>query len=352
MYHLKGLFFSMLFILLVLNGCINNEGTLAPIAPLVLSTTSLVESVIPSTTTPIATSTLPSATILPATANPVSGSPSPTFRSEKTRLSGPYLGQIPPGSTPKIFAREIINGEIHTAPVFSADGSEAYWGMQGQFIFKTKLEDGFWILPEKVAFSPIMTDYRDPFLAPSGDRLYFLSKSNIQGSEHPEKENIWVVERTETGWGEPQPLNEQINSHNLHWQVSVNNNGDLYFTSRDSDDEDIYFSRYLEGQYLIPEKLGNAINSDDVDETTPFIAPDGSYLIFSKIRDNGNGPIRLYISYADKDGNWSEAVLIDQIRYGLCPVVSPDGAYLFFLSSPRSVSWMITEFIEKLKPGN
>ena len=335
--------FPSLLVFLLLAGCANAKLTDVP-TTLLPSVTPVAASVLP-TATPMITSILP-----PVVISPITGSPSPTLPTNLTRLSGPYLGQTPPGSSPTVFASEIIYGELHTPPVFSADGSHAYWGMQGQFIYMTRLEGGFWTRPEKVAVSPSMTDYRDPFLAPSGDRLYFLSKGVIPGSDLLEKENIWFVDRMGTGWGEPQPLGKEVNSFNLHWQVSVNNNRDLYFTSRNSAGEDIYFSRYLDGQYVTPEKLGDTVNTVDVDETTPFIAPDGSYLIFSRIRDNGNGPIRLYISYADSDGGWTEAVLIEQIRYGLCPLVSPDGLYLFFLNSPRSVSWMSTGFIEQLKP--
>ena len=347
-YHIK-ITIPSWFVFLLLTGCVNAKFTAAPTTVLP-SIAPVAASVLP-TATPVITSILPTATLPPVVISPITGSPSPTLPTSLTRLSGPYLGQTPPGSSPTVFASEMIYGELHTPPVFSADGSQAYWGMQGQFIYMTRLESGFWTRPEKVAFSPSMTDYRDPFLAPSGDRLYFLSKGVIPGSDLPEKENIWFVKRMGTGWGAPQPLSIEINSYNLHWQVSINNNMDLYFTSRNSAGDDIYFSRYLDGQYVTPVKLGDTVNTVDLDETTPFIAPDGSYLIFSRIRDNGNGPIRLYISYADSDGGWTEAVLIEPIRYGLCPLVSPDGLYLFFLSSPRNVSWMSTGFIEQLKPG-
>lgn len=336
------------FVVLLLTGCVNARFKDAPSTALP-SPISVAKSALP-TATPVTESMLPTSTQPPVVISSIAASPSPTLPTSLTRLTGPYLGQIPPGSSPTVFASEMIYGELHTPPVFSADGSHAYWGMQGQFIYTTRLENGFWTRPEKVAFSPSMTDYRDPFLAPQGDRLYFLSKGVLPGSELPEKENIWFVERKETGWGEPQPLSKEVNSFSLHWQVSVNNNRDLYFTSRDSVGEDIYFSRYLDGQYVTPEKLGDTVNTVELDETTPYIAPDGSYLIFTRIVDNGNGPIRLYISYADSDGGWTEAVLIEQIRYGLCPLVSPDGLYLFLLNSPRSVSWMSTGFIEQLKP--
>jgi len=43
--------------------------------------------------------------------------------------------------------------------------------------------------------------------------------------------------------------------------------------------------------------------------------------------------------------------LVERVGYGLCPVVSPDGQYLFYLSSPQGISWMNTEFIEQSRPG-
>jgi len=302
------------------------------------------------TASPDTISMLPTATHSPTVVAAIPGSPTPT--TNYTRFHGPYFGQTKPGSSPTIFARELISGELHTPPVFTPDGSEAYWGMQGEGIYMTRLENGYWTRPERVTFSASMTDYRDPFLAPSGERLFFLSKDIIPNSELPEKENIWFVERTATGWGEPAPVSEEINSHELHWQVSVNNNGDLYFTSRNTGCEDLYFSRYVDGQYITPERLSASVNTDDLCETTPYIAPDGSYLIFSRWdRNNSNAPSRLYISYAINAGGWTQAVLIPRIWYGLCPLVSPDGMYLFFLSSPESVSWMTTEFIEELKPS-
>ena len=318
---------STLFMLLVLTGCGNAEPTTAPVMTPILPTATSPQAVV---------TTLPGPTTLPPT--------------NSTSLSGPYLGQTPPGSSPARFAPATFRGDLHTPPVFMPDGSQVYWAMQGAKILAMRLENGYWTLPESIAFSASMTDYRDPFISPSGDRLFFLSKGKLD-FQLSEKENIWFVERVGTGWGEPRPLSEEVNSFELHWQISVNKNGDIYFTTRDTGCEDIYFSTYLNGQYVKPERLSDSVNTDDLCETTPYIAPDASYLIFSRWdKNDGNSPMRLYISYADHDGGWTKAVLIEQISYGLCPLVSPDGKYLFFLSSPQSVSWMSAEFIEKLKP--
>jgi hypothetical protein len=147
-------------------------------------------------------------------------------------------------------------------------------------------------------------------------------------------------------------VSEAVNIHELHWQVSVNNEGDLFFTSRLTGCEDIYFSRYVDGQYIKPERLSDSINTADFCETTPYIAPDSSYLIFSRWDQEDHGAnMKLYISFAGGDGGWMEAVPVEQIWYGLCPVVSPDGKFLFFLSSPHSVSWMSTDFIDEMRSG-
>lgn len=270
----------------------------------------------------------------------------PTAPAAGAQASAAYLGQPTPGPYPKRFAPAVIKGDLHTAPVFSPDGTEIYWAMQGEKIFRVRLENGQWTQPESVVFSTSMTDYRDPFISPSGDRLFFLSRGKLPGSALPEKENIWFVERTAAGWGQPQPLSETVNSLELHWQVSVAANGNLYFTSPPFSG-DIHVSRYVNGEYARPEKLGDGVNSE-IDENTPYVAPDESYIIFARFKTTSSNP-QLYISYADKDGRWGKAVLIDNIGYGLCPVVSPDGKYLFFLSSPQSVSWMSAEFIHDLK---
>jgi hypothetical protein len=305
--------FLILLVLLVLSGCVSAQPATAPVA-----LTSL---------TSQATAT--------------------TFPANLTQMSGPYLGQQVPGAYSKRFASSFIKGELHTSPVFLPDGSEVYWSSQEPKIYTMKLENGYWTQPEEIAFSDSLTDYRDPFISPSSDTLFFLSKGRLPNSNLPEKENIWFVERDGDGWGEPQPLGEEVNALTLHWQISVAANGDLYFTSGETGFEDIYVSKYIDNRYATAEPLGDPINTEQF-ETTPYIAPDGSYLIFARLKDQSSYP-RLYISYADANRNWGEPVLIESVSYGLCPIVSPDAKYLFFLSRPTSVSWMNTEIIQELK---
>ena len=44
------------------------------------------------------------------------------------KLKGPYLGQVPPGATPKLFAPGIISTcTQHSSVYFSRDGKEVYF---------------------------------------------------------------------------------------------------------------------------------------------------------------------------------------------------------------------------------
>lgn len=261
--------------------------------------------------------------------------------------SSAYLGQKPPGEYAQRFAAGVIRGELHTAPTFSADGTEAYWAKQGGQIMRVRLVDGQWSEPAALILSPSITDYRDRFIAPGSGRLYFLSDAPLPDSSQPRKENVWYAERVGDGWGEPAPVSQGVNAYRLHWLATANSAGDLYLGGRDDELGDIFVSRYRDGQHQASEKLGEAVNKPDCDETTPYIAPDGTYLIFTRTDSKNSNQIRLYISYAGANGQWSEARLIDRVPYGLSPIVSPDGLYLFFLSSPNGVSWMSASFIEQ-----
>jgi hypothetical protein len=99
---------------------------------------------------------------------------------------------------------------------------------------------------------------------------------------------------------------------------------------------DVYRVPLINGVYGAPENLG-AVNSPDHHDTTPYIAPDQSYMIFSSWgRPDGNGPSGdLYVSFR-RNGQWSKpkniGPLVNTMRTEYCPVVSHDGRYLYFTS--------------------
>lgn len=276
-------------------------------------------------------------------------------------LKGEYLGQKRPGTKSEIFALDIVstNQGEHGSITFSPDGEEAFW-VSGRKILSVKKENELWSSPKTAFFSKDSKYYYDvPFFSPDGQKLFFISNRPVNSTVKGGKENIWVVEKRET-WSEPTPISSAVNSISLHWQISVSNNGTLYFGGNDNTSlgmNDIYMSKFINGKYSKPVNLGEIINTKSYD-STPFIAPDESYLLFFSVGyPGGFGNGDLYISYKDKQGNWLEPINlgknINTDKEELCPIVSPDGKYLFFLSTRNGNSntyWIKADFIEKLKP--
>jgi len=278
---------------------------------------------------------------LDVSANQNGASPEPQ---KFPRLTGPYLGQTPPGDELKVFAPGIVYLDHGTVSV-SPDGQEMYWPT-GKAIMMTRILDGRWTQPAFAPFSgPSDIDFYDdvPFVTPDNRRLFFTSKRPL-GSETSQKENIWFVERTATGWSQPRPVGPAVNAMSLHWQVAVANSGTLYFGGRDEKNglgsADIYASRLVNGEYTTPVNLGPAVNSKD-GESQPFVAPDESFILF--YRAPGQIPTA-YVSFRGRDGQWLPAVTFDMPWAGAGLIVSPDGKYLF-----AGGRWQSTGFLDELR---
>jgi hypothetical protein len=90
-----------------------------------------------------------------------------------------------------------------------------------------------------------------------------------------------------------------------------------------------------------------------VEAFSPYIAPDGSYLIISEVGETGE---ELLILFRKGDGTWTPGVELSSrlgIKGAFCPIVSHDGKYLFFVSSVDGAYapfWVDTSIIEVLRP--
>lgn len=267
-------------------------------------------------------------------------------------LIGPYLGEELPGSIPVLFAPDIIGSDIHATVVFSPDGSEMYWrpfsDATDEILYMT-LENGVWTPPQVVPFSSKISDSDDPCLTADGSRLYFTSWRPLKWWQiFDQKERIWYVERTTQGWSRPSPVSEGVNTMELHWQFSLSSDETLFFTSVG----DIYKAPFQDGTHQQPEKLDGVINSS-FSENHPWIAPDGSFLLFSSNQPkDSQGDYDLYLSWRSSEGDWGEPInlgrRINTASQELYPVLSPDQGYLFFLrarSSGLSVYWVDFETV-------
>ncbi|MEO0338730.1 MAG: hypothetical protein AAF242_05905, partial [Bacteroidota bacterium] len=158
------------------------------------------------------------------------------------------------------------------------------------------------------------------------------------------------------------PINAgpKINTEGNEYYISFTQDGTMYFASDGHAVEDkganhdIYYSKYIDGDFQKPVVLGAAINTEAY-EADVFIAPDESYIIFCSTRAGGYGRGDLYISFKNNDGDWTPAVnmgaAINTSNYEYCPFVSKDGKYLFY-TSKQDIYWISTKILEDLKPEN
>ena len=259
-----------------------------------------------------------------------------------TQLKHPYASDKPL-TEPAIFGPGIIStGEYDTHPAFTPDGKTLYFlrstpNFNLWTILVSRFENGKWRTPEVAPFSGQYSD-ADPFITPDGSHLYFISNRPTAGRTEPNLD-IWVMDKTGTGWSEPKNLGAPVNSAGSEWYPTIAANGTIYFGSDREGGKgrnDIYRCRLVDGKYAAAENLGELINSQ-FNEFEPLIAPDESYLIFmAGGRADARGGFDLYLSY-NRNGEWTKPVnLGDKINSSgneYSPTISPDGKYFFWAST-------------------
>ncbi len=266
-------------------------------------------------------------------------------------LEGPYLGQKPPGDAPELFLPGIVSGHYraHSSITFSPDALEAYWTEmippEGR-VLSTRVVSGRWTYP---VFAELD---RDPTFSPDGMRLFFIKtrpfrEGEVPGGDPDVKEEYWYLERTGSGWSTPISVGNEVNAIGVHWPCSVDREGNLFFSEFS---KEMYCSRYVGGRYEAPVKLTELLGNATLVGSSPFISPNGDYLLFSA----GDS---LNISFKKKDGMWTDRLNlggdINASRVNGSPRVTADGKYMFFVSAgqgrPWGIYWVSADFINRLR---
>lgn len=260
---------------------------------------------------------------------------------------GPYLGQKKPGPMPEIFAPGILSLGFHEHNIaISPDGNEIFFvaasaDFSRYVIMTTKLKDGAWTMPETASFSGGRNDGA-PAFSPDGKRLYFSSRRPRLAIGSPGDDfDIWYVERRGDSWTEAVNLGDPVNTGQHEVNPSVAADGTIVFQRAEKLglQWDLFMAPAKNGMYGVPEKLPAPVNSE-ANEAGPFIAPDGSYLLFQSNRPGSLGIMDIYITFRTESGGWRDPLnlggKVNSPYSDWGPVVSPDGKYLFF-SSFRNV---------------
>lgn len=243
---------------------------------------------------------------------------------------------------------------------FAPDGSRIVFvrrGPEGPFtLHEVRRRGDGWSEATPLPFSGEHADQAPAFSA-DGGRLFFQSRrptdpSRPPGPDAPRDDNLWSVDVTATGWGRPAPLPAPIHRtpppdggqpfEGREMAPALDAEGNAYFWSHVPGDAvgatDVYVSRRGPDGYAPPENLGPPVSSPHF-ETHPWIAPDGSYLLFScDLCPDALGRSDLYVSRRI-GSTWSPPMnlgsVVNSEASDFGAEITPDRRWLTF-SSNRS----------------
>jgi hypothetical protein len=266
-----------------------------------------------------------------------------------------YLGQTPPGITPARFAPGIVStGAIEINGVFRPDFREFFFARHVERVFtlfRSTLSGTTWSAPEPL---PVFAGGAsgvavDMAYSPDGRELFFLGrfKPGVAPMEAPL--DIWVTRFRDGRWTTAETVPSPVSTDASESYPTVAGDGSLFFTSNRPGGfgrSDIYRApRLADGSFGSPVNVGSPPNSSDGEGDT-FVAPDQSYLIFSANRAGGFGRSDLYVSFRAADSTWGPAInlgpAINTADTDFCPMVTPDGKYLFFSRTYGGGDWKTT----------
>jgi WD40-like Beta Propeller Repeat len=243
-----------------------------------------------------------------------------------------------------LFAPGIIStGDYESHAAFTPDGREVYFlklapNFSRWTILVSRYNDGRWSQPEVAPFSGQYQD-ADPYITADGKHFYFISDRPVKTGERQPHHDIWVMDKTESGWSEPRHLPAPVNSDADEWYPVALRNGTLCFGSQRKESNgfsDIYRAvPQPDGSYSV-ENVGSPVNSG-AGEYEAFVTEDERLLLLAITkRPDSLGDIDLYVSHKQPNGKWSEPVNlgpeINSPARELSPKLTPDGKYLIWMS--------------------
>jgi len=267
---------------------------------------------------------------------------------EFPELTGPYLGQEPPGRAAKTFAPGIVSTPLYERDIaMTPDGDEIYWmTVVGNFVHTvitvSYRVDGRWTEPAVAPFSgdPRYLDI-EPAISPDGRHFLFASnRPHEPDRDAREDMDLWIMDRVDGVWTNARPLPAPVNSERSEYFPSMTAAGVLYFTSDmgPGTPSSIYRTRPTGDGWSEPERLPDAVNAGQ-NRYNAFVAPDESYLIVPIAgREDSRGGTDYYVCFRDTDDHWTGPFHLgfavnSPTGQEWSPYVSPDGEYFFFMGS-------------------
>ena len=203
----------------------------------------------------------------------------------------------------------------------------------GAQIHESTRRDGRWSEPAPVAFSDPRWRDSDPWLAPDGRTLYFVSDRPTASRPHKRDLDLWRATRTAHGWSAPEHLGDTVNSTGYELGPEVHD-GVLYFASTRAGGRgglDLYAAPVHGTGFAAARALPAPLNSAASESDLTFSA-NGREAVFWRATGD-----RLVLHHArrTRDGWTAPAPLSDAANPGpmqITPAFTDDGRSLVFAS--------------------
>ena len=205
----------------------------------------------------------------------------------------------------------------------------------------------------------------DMSVSTDGRELYFLGIHPHAHDGGVRSTDIWRSRRINGKWSTAEVLPPPISTNASEVYPVIVRDGSLYFTSNRPGGlgrSSLYRAqRRADGTFAEPTLVPQPVNSEfGVGDT--FVSPDESYMVFGSGRPPSAGGGDLFVSYRRADGGWGEPAhlgnTINTEHTEFCPMVTPDGKYLFFSrlhgggwskATAGDVYWVDAKILDQLR---
>jgi len=287
----------------------------------------------------------------------------PELQAKVSALSGPYLGQRPPGMTPEVFAPGVVSRDgIQMKLTMTANGSEILYTERdpatnaASFILRSRVGDS-WSEPVALPYSKVYMDI-EPSLSPDGMKILFVSNRPASGEGEPGKiPDIWMAEKIGDQWGPPVRLGPPIFTNDpadIEAHPAFLPDGGIYFMRQNGKTRRLFQAARRGDRFAEPVAIPLKEDLLAFQFSGPCFSPDGRTMLMHSRKEAGFGNWDLYVAFKDESGGWSElrnlgpAVNTDKPESS--PTFSSDGQYIFF-TRETDLYWVSAEVLDELRPA-
>ncbi len=191
----------------------------------------------------------------------------------------------------------------------------------------------------------INSEYHEypPSFTVDGEWMYFtrlLENKNETNNFFRYNEDIYIAQKQGMIFSEPTPVNH-INTRDNEASIAIAPDGSFMVftrckTNQNNSGCDLYISFFIDGKWTKAVNMGEPVNTR-YKETQPSISYDGKTIYFASDRPGGIGGLDIYSSTRDEQWNFSTPInlgdKVNSLKDEQCPYIHIDNETLYFSSN-------------------